>query len=145
MVDISAKEAAARVQMDDVRLREIESQMVTLASTLEGVQVTRTSLNNLPSKKTEAFIPVGSGLYLPAKVGESKKVMIDVGASAVVEKDSNEALELLDKREKQIREMIDKLRESAEKISKNSAILRQKLQTYFEQQKKEEKELPVIG
>jgi len=145
MVDISAKQAAAKVQMDDVRMREIENQMVSLVATIDGLQVTRTSLKNLPHKKTEAFIPVGSGLYLPAQVGESDKVMIDVGARAVVEKESKEALELIDKREVQIREMVSKLKESAKKISKDSAVLRQKLQTYFEQQNQEGKDLPVIG
>ena len=103
MVDLSAKDAMAKVQINEIRMREIEKQVRQLISTLEQLNVTRTSLQNLPDEEKPSFVPVGSGLYLPTTL-EKSTVCIDIGAGVVVEKKSDEAVELLDNREKQLKE-----------------------------------------
>lgn len=52
--------------------------------------------------QADSLIPVGLGTYIKAKVSEDSKVLVDVGAGIVVEKDHDSAINYLESRIKEL-------------------------------------------
>ncbi|MEM2786524.1 MAG: prefoldin subunit alpha [Candidatus Nitrosotenuis sp.] len=52
--------------------------------------------------QADSLIPVGLGTYIKAKVSEDSKVLVDVGAGIVVEKDHNSAINYMESRIKEL-------------------------------------------
>ncbi|MCD6522991.1 MAG: prefoldin subunit alpha [Candidatus Diapherotrites archaeon] len=144
MVELSPEEAAARLQYDEARIADIERQINTIIATLNELRLTKNTLSSLPSEERECLIPVGVGVYLPAKLGKESKVPINVGSDVVVEKNISEVLSLLEEREKQLVATIENLQQTAKKIGTEASKIRQKLEEYLRSREKEGN-VPVIG
>lgn len=52
--------------------------------------------------QADSLIPVGLGTYVKAKISEDPKVLVDVGAGIVVEKDQDSAINYLESRIKEL-------------------------------------------
>lgn len=52
--------------------------------------------------QADSLIPVGLGTYIKAKMSEDPKVLVDVGAGIVVEKDHDSAINYLESRIKEL-------------------------------------------
>lgn len=52
--------------------------------------------------QADSLIPVGLGTYIKAKMSEDSKVLVDVGAGIVVEKDHDSAINYLESRIKEL-------------------------------------------
>ncbi|HXG14550.1 MAG TPA: prefoldin subunit alpha [Candidatus Nitrosotenuis sp.] len=56
----------------------------------------------LQNPQADSLIPVGLGTYIKAKMSEDSKVLVDVGAGIVVEKDHDSAINYLESRIKEL-------------------------------------------
>ncbi|MEM3064771.1 MAG: prefoldin subunit alpha [Candidatus Nitrosotenuis sp.] len=52
--------------------------------------------------QADSLIPVGLGTYVKAKISEDPKVLVDVGAGIVIEKDHDSAINYLESRIKEL-------------------------------------------
>ncbi len=76
--------------------QEVQKQLVTLQAMLEEHSQTISALNSLDAMNTETLFPLGSGAFTKAKVTDVKRVLIEVGARAIVEKPVNDAVKILE-------------------------------------------------
>jgi len=95
-----------------VKLKYIESQIATLQGQLGmldrglmEIATTKTSLASIKelTKETGSLLPLGSGMFAKGTLSKQDKILTDVGAGAIIEKDITEADKILDGREKDIK------------------------------------------
>lgn len=141
MVELSFQEAVALLKADEEKLKVYEAQKQSLLLALQEIEVARKGLEAVV-KGGNALAPMGAGILIPIKI-EKGKVKVDVGAGVVVEKTVDEAKEVLNKREEQIKEAIEQIDAEMVKISNTVKDLSSKIQAYLQKQK--ESDVPLVG
>lgn len=100
-----------------VRLRNIENQVANIQNQLKTYEValvelitTKEALESLEKQKKDetSLLPFGSGVFVDGILKKQNKILIDVGAGVLLEKTVLEALDILKKREGNLRKnMVD--------------------------------------
>jgi len=96
------------------------NEILRAKETLENVR-------NLESGK-EILIPLGGDAFITAKVSEVKKIMISVGAKTIIEKDTDGAIEMLDKRLDNLNQMNQNIVQGITNLQQQAEIMNQKIQ-----------------
>jgi len=95
-----------------VRLKYLESQMAAAQGQLNmldrgmmEIGNTRMSISSLKalSKDANSLLPLGSGMFAKGTLAKQDKILVDVGAGAIIEKDITEAEKILESRESDIK------------------------------------------
>ncbi len=94
------------------RIVELELVDTELEKTIESLEY----FNNLDGS-VEALMNIGGGVFAYVDVKDSKKMLVDVGAGVIVEKEVGEVIKSLKKRKEKLEENIKKLNESLERIA----------------------------
>lgn len=114
-----AKDVQGRINMVDAVLREIGFSRLTTQG-LESLK-----------ENDEIMVPIGGGSYLLAKIADTSKVIVGVGANVAIEKTGKEALDYIDRQvdelgrsrsslQEQLSQIVDrmeKLRTEAQQLS----------------------------
>ena len=88
----------------------VQSQLNSLSSSIVETRATMESLKNLEAvKDKEVLLPLGSGVFINARVAGKGKVLVEIGGNIIAEKSFPETNELLEKRVKSVEEVRDKL------------------------------------
>jgi len=95
-----------------VRLKYLENQMTTAQAQMNmlergmmeigNTRLTISSLKSL-SKDANSLLPLGSGMFAKGTLAKQEKILVDVGAGAIIEKDITEAEKILESRESDIK------------------------------------------
>ncbi|MBN3037524.1 MAG: prefoldin subunit alpha, partial [Candidatus Diapherotrites archaeon] len=142
-VEMSPKEAIARLRSGEAQMEFIQQQLVSMSSFLGELQIAKTTLSELPAKDAGSLLPLGAGVFLPSRFG-SETVLVDTGAGAVVEKPVPDVLTLLEKRESEVINQISDLQTRGRKVAAETEKLRKKLAEYLEKQQSQG-DVPMIG
>lgn len=134
--------------MNEQELRQAMGAMEVYKSQLEGIgeqqQLIQMSLEEYARAKgtlsqfkmasigDELLVPVGGSAFIRAKVADNQKILIGVGTGVSVEKDVEEALQVIDVRMQEMLDAGKKLNESRQVIEMKSAQLGQMLQGEYE-------------
>ncbi len=94
------------------RIVELEVVNSELERTIESLEY----FNSLDGT-VEALMNLGGGVFAYVDVKDSKKMLVDVGAGVIVEKEVGDVIESLKKRREKLEENIKKLGEALEKIA----------------------------
>lgn len=95
-----------------VRLKYLESQMATAQGQMNMLERgmmeignTRMSISSLKalSKDANSLLPLGSGMFAKGILSKQEKILVDVGAGAIIEKNIAEAEKILESRENDIK------------------------------------------
>jgi len=112
MAEKNEKNKENQVREILVRLKYLESQMAAAQAQLNmldrgmmeigNTRLTISSLKSL-SKDANSLLPLGSGMFAKGTLAKQEKILVDVGAGAIIEKDIPEAEKLLENRESDIK------------------------------------------
>ena len=106
---------------DDEKINNLVSEIRMLESALNDISArqnflerilidTRTSIETVKgvssSSSEEVLIPVGAGVLLRSVPPKVDKVLVNIGANVVVEKDREEAITFMEKRAKELEESL---------------------------------------
>ncbi len=94
------------------KIIELELVEAELEKTIESLEY----FNSLDGS-VEALMNLGGGVFAYVDVKDSKKMLVDVGAGVIVEKEVGEAIESLKKKKEKIEENVRKLGEILEQIA----------------------------
>ena len=83
------------------------SQIDVMQTTLNDLQATIDTLDQLAKAKEVGLLPIGSGTYITCKGVDVDSVLISVGSGIIVGKKAPEAADLLRKRYKTVTEAFD--------------------------------------
>jgi len=116
-----------RKEAEGIQARIIEIQMMKdeLSRTIESLEFFEKSEGDV-----EALLNLGGGVFAYVDVKNSKKMLVDVGAGVVVEKEVKDAIETLSRKkqnveepEKRLKELLEQIAGQMEKIQKEISEL----------------------
>ena len=98
------------IQENVMKMRYIEQQVQQLHQQTQGLERAMleiaASINALKEIKNveenASLIPIGAGVFVDATLKKQDTVLVDVGSQAVVEKSFDEAIVMLEQREKEV-------------------------------------------
>ncbi len=83
-------------------MNDIMTRQVTVTRLMEEARLASTTIQNFsPETEVESLMPIGIGVYVKTNVPPTKKLLVNLGASVVVEKSRNDALNYVEARIKE--------------------------------------------
>ena len=127
MEDAELQNSYLEFQMLDQQLKQAQKQLQLLEEQLVEIIFTIQSLDELKEVKqgTEILVPVNSGVYAHATLGEVKDVVVNVGAGTAVEKSILSTKEMLSKQLEEVQTLRQQLVQFVSKME-TELISRQK-------------------
>ena len=102
--EISPKEverSAIEMELVRQRMQELEQHLVMLETRIQELEVIKSALESLEADK-DALIPIGPGVLVKGKILDKEKVLMEVGANFVIEKDVEGAKETIERSQEKI-------------------------------------------
>ncbi|MCX8194683.1 MAG: prefoldin subunit alpha [Candidatus Micrarchaeota archaeon] len=92
----------ARGESLRMQMRDLEASVLEINSALDAI-------NNIKKAKGDTLVPIGAGVYLSCPKPDTEKVILNIGASVLVQKKPDEAIKILEERKSKFVEAIDQL------------------------------------
>jgi len=102
--EISPKEverSAIEMELVRQRMQELEQHLVMLETRIQELEVIKSAMESLEEDK-DALIPIGPGVLVKGKILDKEKVLMEVGANFVIEKDVRGAKETIERSQEKI-------------------------------------------
>ena len=101
------QEKYVQLQLISMQIKQIEEQLEAVDQrTIEMIHL-KESLKNFSTLKegTKSLAPLGQGMFIESSLGDTKSVLINVGAGIIVKKSSGEAEKTITAQMEQIQEL----------------------------------------
>ncbi|MFH1751233.1 MAG: prefoldin subunit alpha [Candidatus Micrarchaeota archaeon] len=98
--------------------QEMQRQLQQAVLLINNIDSTDKTIDGLSGMKEETYFQIGSDAFVKARPSENGRVLIDVGASALMEKEPHDAKDILKKRKAQLEKALETLRRNLDKINK---------------------------
>ncbi|MBE8538626.1 prefoldin subunit alpha [Geoglobus acetivorans] len=123
-----------RREAEGIQARIVEIQLIKeeLKRTLESLEFFEKAEGDV-----EALLNLGGGVFAYVDVKNSRKMLVDVGAGIVVEKEIKEAIETLNRKKESVEETEKKLRELLEQIAKQMEKIQKEIAEIARTEKQE--------
>lgn len=83
-------------------MNDIMTRQVTVTRLMEEARLASATIQNFPPEsEVESLMPIGIGVYVKTNVPPTKKLLVNLGASVVVEKSRNDTLNYVEARIKE--------------------------------------------
>lgn len=117
---------AAEMQMQQSKGEAIRQQMQQMQSTMLEIGSAMDTVQNLKKAKGETLVPIGAGLYISCAKPNPELVVVNVGANVLVQKKPDEALAILEERQKKVTDAISEAQEGLSEVVKELDRLSQR-------------------
>jgi len=126
----------AMIEMYREQMENIEMQSTYIKAIIDDYLKAKLTIENLEKReKGEILIPIGGGVFVPAKCEGVSKVLVSEGADVVIKKDLKGAKESLDRNINALQENLKQLSEMHEKIRDRIGELSEKVRELIEERK----------
>jgi len=103
MNEEEAKEAYFELKIIEEQMNQVQHQIGHLEGNISEFENSLASLKEIEGKDgEESFVPLSPGVYAKARIADTKKLVVNVGAGVAVEKSPQETAKII---EKQLNEM----------------------------------------
>lgn len=128
-----AQQLIQQMQVLETYLADLNQKEASLLSVLRETSSAIESIKSLKEKPdSETLVPVGMGAYVQSRISSSNKVFLNIGASIVMEKDSDSAINYLEARIKEIQVAVQdtfaKKQDVAARLEQGKAQMNQLMQ-----------------
>jgi prefoldin alpha subunit len=115
------------------QLESLENQFSYLQAAIADYSKAKITIEKLgeTENNTELLIPIGGGTFSFAKAVDPDKILTEIGAGIVVEKNPKDALETLTKRIEELKKSQDNISELSQKIQMQLQEVSDKAQEMF--------------
>jgi prefoldin alpha subunit len=112
------------------QLAQVQQQIAAVDAAVIEVSVTKGTIDTIKDLKSDSpsLVPIGAGVFANGILKKSSTVLMDVGAGVVMEKELVAAVELLDKREKELRGSVENFQRYLNSLERQYADLSYKMQ-----------------
>ena len=116
----------------DIQMQELQQGLQGLQEQLQLLQRQKNELDHLTDSLTElqknknedtVLVPFGAGIFVQAKIENSEKVILNVGANVVVEKNIADTLALVAKQGKELQTIEQSMQEELAHMSQQLQFL----------------------
>jgi len=115
-IDAKLKELAMEAEWQQQHARDIQDQLQNIQNIEVEVFRTSEALKNLKEKGVSLF-SLGSGVFSKGEMKEINRLLVNVGANVLVEKNVDEAIVFLDDRKKELEDVRNNLLNEMKGIS----------------------------
>lgn len=114
---LSIEQLSGLRQQHEDEINELNRQLESLQQAKQRFITSRTTLDEISSSGNgdTVLVPLNNSLYVPGKISNPQKVMVELGTGYYCEKDINGAKELIDRK----MQLISKSMESVETMGNN--------------------------
>lgn len=98
--------------------QDMQRQLQQAVIVINNIDATIKTIDGLSGVKEETYFQIGSNAHVLARPSENRKVLIEIGAKVMVEKEPAEAKELLRNHKVQMEKAVELLKKSNEQVSK---------------------------
>jgi len=118
------------LQILEQQLKQVNQQLLGMDNQLLELQRIKDNLDDIANtnKDTEMLVAIGGGVFSKAELKDPNKVLMNVGANIVVEKDIASSKVVVDHQIGQITDVIKQLEQEFQILAMNSQVLQQDLQ-----------------
>lgn len=118
------------LQILEQQLKQVNQQLLNMDNQLLELQRIKDNLDDLAKTKkdTEMLVALGGGVFSKAELKDSNKVLMNVGANIVVEKDMGSSKEVINHQIEQINDVVKQLEQEFQILAINSQALQHELQ-----------------
>lgn len=125
-----AKEKYLELKMIEQKLQALQQQAEQVNQQVHDVEETIDNLSMLKEVKqgTEMYVPVASGIFLPAQAGKVNELLVNVGNNVVVGKSVQESQDLLKEQLDEMEKLKKEMNAQLEHLVIRAQQLQQELQ-----------------
>jgi len=103
--------------MIDSKARELEQQVALIDRQLQELRLVQEDIEKLSKEgKREVLMPLSSDILVRGNIADSENVLVNVGAGVILKKNIKEAKEVIEKHEKKLSGIKEKLLDEINKI-----------------------------
>ncbi len=126
-------------QLLNQRLEEIKQHATIVQHKMIEFETSKNALEELKKVKAdnEVLIPIGSGMYAHGKSVAQEKILVDLGAGVMAKKPLSDASVVLEKRKKELEDVVQLLQAEANAITAKLAEIVPELQKAAQEQQAE--------
>ena len=121
------------------RIDALLKQREIIVSKLMELQTTLASMEEIEKDGEEILFPLGSEAYSFGKITNKKKMIVEIGARVALEKNVDEAREILNERKSEMENALNALQKDIMQISSGLEILGPEIKELSERLEKEPK------
>ncbi len=113
------QELAVRHQQVQYQAESVAQQMNMVQLTIKDVETAITTISSLKDERAgkEILVPIGFSSFVNATLGNPEKVVIGIGAGVSVEKKTDDAKILLEKRKDELTKYLEQLNTAISKLA----------------------------
>ena len=117
---------ANEIQMQQARGDAIRQQMQEMQNALAGIGGAIDAVSSLKKAKGDALVPVGAGVFVSCPKPDPEEVTVSIGGNLMVKKKPEEAVKLLQEKQKKIAETMNSAQEDLQQIVRTIESLTQR-------------------
>ena len=120
----------AELQFLEQQANQINQQANTIQANISELKALNEALSDLEKteKGKDIFIPLGSGFFISASMGENKELLMNVGSKTLVKKSYKEAKDLVAVQLKELENALPQLEKQMMEVGIKGQALQQELQ-----------------
>ncbi|MCX8197652.1 MAG: prefoldin subunit alpha [Candidatus Micrarchaeota archaeon] len=109
-------EIANELRLYQARGEAIRQQMLQMQQTILEVGAAIEALANLKKAKGETLVPIGAGTYIFCSKPDYDRVLVNIGANLLAPKKPEEALKILEERQKKLTEAMQEAQKDLQQV-----------------------------
>jgi len=107
---------ANELQMQQTRGEAIRQQMGQMQQTVIEIGSAIEAITNLKKAKGDTLVPIGAGVFVSCPKPDPDRVLINIGANLMVNKKPEDAVKMLEDRQKKVREAMQEAQNELQQI-----------------------------
>ncbi|MBM3199450.1 prefoldin subunit alpha [Candidatus Woesearchaeota archaeon] len=121
------------LQILEQQLKQVTQQLLALDQQLLELQRIEENIEDVKKtgKNTDMLVALGGGIFLKAEIKENNKVLMNVGANVVVEKDITASKEVISKQLDQLKDAAKQLEQEFRILAMNSQSAQEELRQFI--------------
>ena len=113
------KQKLLELQVLDEHIKEVQQQFVLVSQKTKELNDIVEALSDLNSLKTdsEMLAQIGQGVFVKAKLGDTKDVVMNIGADTAIECSAEEAKKIIQEQATKLQSYLSKIKEKLEQAA----------------------------
>lgn len=100
----------------EVQMQDATNQLEAMEQAKQQMESTIQSIQNIPSGNEKTILPIGSGVFTQVQISQPLKFSVQIGGSILVEKDSKQTIDFLNKKLSELQKVYNYLKTQTDRI-----------------------------
>ena len=107
---------AAQLELQQAKGEAIRQQMQNMQGSMVEITGAMEAIRNLKKASRDLLVPIGAGAFLSCPKPDTEKVVVGIGANIMVQKKPEDALQLMEERQKMLTNSINAAQQDLEMV-----------------------------